>query len=730
MIRSITQGDKIRMTRAIEHEFPAAELDRLAEAESWRKEIYRPMYSIHKWWAKRLGTVFRAISLGSTLDSGKNTWSHFYDDRCGEGKVILDPFMGSGTTLGEAIKLGMKPIGCDINPVSSFIVRQSLTRVSIDELESELESIEKDTSHRIKKYYKTTLPSGEEADVLYFFWVKTVDTPDAETLSLFSSYVFSKNAYASKKPKAKILCPSCWEIVTDRYDSTQTNCCFCGHIFNPQSGPAKGQFVYDSKGTSHKIKSLVWDNGSPPRHKLYALMALTKDGEKVYLKPTEEDLQLYDEARKELEKIECDLPLPNMEIRPGHNTNQARSYQYKNWRDFFNDRQLLCLGILLQRIKNIPKKDIREAFLCLFSGALEFNNMFCSFKGEGTGAVRHLFSHHILKPERVPLENNVWGTKKSSGSFTSLFKSRLIKAKEYLDSPFELSTDHTKNKGKINKVPLGREINCFISSSYEEFEKNSDSALVLNGDSSNLPIPDSCVDAVVTDPPYFDFIHYSELSDFFYAWLSPALKSEYEFFGKNTSGDDGEVQQSDPLDFSRNLGKVFLECHRVMKPDAVLVFSFHHSRPEGWLAIYNAVCSGKLTFVAAHPVKAEMSVSSPKSGTRDPINLDAILVCKKVVNEEPEITGLDKLSILAKLRMERLESFGRKLTESDKRVVLAGEVLVYSSRAGLDNTSTKNLLEKVYESNSKELLNTWMNTSCTETEHQTDIHRGLNVNGL
>jgi putative DNA methylase len=38
--------------------------------------------------------------------------------------------MGSGTTLGEALKLGAKAVGCDINPVSTFLVRQAFTRVS------------------------------------------------------------------------------------------------------------------------------------------------------------------------------------------------------------------------------------------------------------------------------------------------------------------------------------------------------------------------------------------------------------------------------------------------------------------------------------------------------------------------------------------------------------------------------------------------------------------------
>ena len=62
---------------------------------------------------------------------------------------------------------------------------------------------------------------------------------------------------------------------------------------------------------------------------------------------------------------------------------------------------------------------------------LEFNNLFASYKGEGTGAVRHMFSHHILKPERTPIEANVWGTPKSSGSFSNLFRSRLLRAIEY-----------------------------------------------------------------------------------------------------------------------------------------------------------------------------------------------------------------------------------------------------------------------------------------------------------
>ena len=66
------------MSRLIETKFPYARLSVVAEAESWRKEVYRPVYYMHKWWARRLGSVFRGILLGACLNEGEDFWSRFY----------------------------------------------------------------------------------------------------------------------------------------------------------------------------------------------------------------------------------------------------------------------------------------------------------------------------------------------------------------------------------------------------------------------------------------------------------------------------------------------------------------------------------------------------------------------------------------------------------------------------------------------------------------------------
>ena len=664
---------------ALEAKFPTAEISRLAERESWRKELNRPPYHIHKWWATRLGSVFRGITLGALTGADSDIWETFYKRHHLKDKVVLDPFMGSGTTLGEALKLGARAIGCDINPVSTFMVRQALTHVAEAELRQEFAELEAAVAPEIRRYHTTCDPkTGQDIPVLYFFWCKTVTTAKGEDVPLFSRYVFAQHAYAKKKPDAWTVCASCWEVFTCRYDAEWVHCAHCGHGFNPQDGPAKGQHVRDRDGSCYRIKDLLPEDGSPPSHRLYALLALRPDGEKVYLAARPEDHALYAEAQARLRREI--LPLPTMDVRRGHNTNQARGYNYRFWRQFFNDRQLLCLGILLRHILEIDDERVREQMLCLFSSTLEFNNLFCSYKGEGTGAVRHMFSHHILKPERTPLENSVWGTAKSSGTFSTLFESRLLRAKHYLRNPFELQLayDLFGTANGTRKVVASAPLDPECVETWDELHSKPGSVMVLNGDSAQLPLPDASVDAVVTDPPYFDFVHYSELSDFFFAWLAKPLAYRYPWMAKADSSDKGEVQNKDPRTFAHQLSRVFSECCRVMKPDAVLAFSFHHSRPEGWAAIHEALQRAGLGVATAYAVHGELRVSSPKAAARNPISVDAILVCRKRNNDKTG-QGTDDT---ARIRgMNDLASADSPQSRGDRFVVAAAGELVRTNEA-------------------------------------------------
>ena len=681
---------------ALESDFPQIEISQIAEQESWRKEINRPIYHIHKWWATRLGSVFRGITLGALSQPGTDIWEQFYKTHDLAGKVVLEPFMGSGTTLGEAVKLGAKAVGCDINPVSTFLVRQAFTPVSEAELRAAFKRLERDVAPEIRRYYQTRDPqTGELIQVLYYFWVKTVTTPEGEVIPLLSRYVFSQDAYPKKKPRAQIVCPNCWGVQEDRYDATDLRCQHCGNQFNPQKGPAAGQYVTAESGQRYRIKELLPQDGSPPSHRMYAMMALRADGSKVYLPVRDEDLALYEEAQVRLSQET--LPLPETSVRPGHNTDQAHGYNYTHWRDFFNARQLLCLGLLLREILTIDDLAVQEQMLCLFSSTLEFNNLFCSFKGEGTGAVRHMFSNHILKPERAPLENSVWGTNKSSGTFSTLFESRLLRAKRYLDEPFEIALkhDHNGNRAGSNKIVASHPIRARRVETWAELEAAEHGLMVLNGDSSRLPVPDGSVDAVVTDPPYFDFVHYSELSDFFFAWLSPVLRHRYPWMAREDSSDQGEVQHKDPRVFAHQLASVFTEACRVLKDDGVLAFSFHHSRAEGWAAIYEAISEAGLAVVAAHPVHAELRGASPKTAAKDPISLDAILVCRKKAFALHRSSAIQDVRQSVDALSSRLQAAGLRISAGDRFVIGAAQTLIARAADDLSFDEIKEHLETI-----------------------------------
>src|SRR5207245_11603244 len=106
--------------------FPFEFLSQVAERESWRKELHRPIYHIHKWWAHRLGSVCRGVLLGAANPQSFDLEQEFYSKHRLADVSVLDPFMGSGTTLGEAHKLGMIALGRDINPVAVQAVSVAL----------------------------------------------------------------------------------------------------------------------------------------------------------------------------------------------------------------------------------------------------------------------------------------------------------------------------------------------------------------------------------------------------------------------------------------------------------------------------------------------------------------------------------------------------------------------------------------------------------------------------
>src|SRR5258708_10914456 len=149
--------------------FPVEFISRLGERESWRKEVHRPIYHVHKWWAKRLGSVFRGILLGTTLPEASDLPAEFYKTHNFSNLTVFDPFMGSGTTIGEAHKLGLTAIGRDINPVAAEAVSTALGPMDRRKIQDAFDDLSDGVGKRIRELYQSRDSRGRPCDVLYYF---------------------------------------------------------------------------------------------------------------------------------------------------------------------------------------------------------------------------------------------------------------------------------------------------------------------------------------------------------------------------------------------------------------------------------------------------------------------------------------------------------------------------------------------------------------------------------
>ena len=157
--------------------------------------------------------------------------------------------------------------------------------------------------------------------------------------------------------------------------------------------------------------------------------------------------------------------------------------------------------------------------------------------------------------------------------------------------------------------------------------------MLMSGDSSYLPIPDNSVDTVITDPPYFGNVMYSELSEFFYAWLRLALKDKYEYFRSEHVPNEteiivNEVQGKTERNFIEGLTAVFKEANRKLRDDGLMVFTFHHQEEKAWGAVLQSVLNAGFYISAIYPVQSEMATSThifQKANVR----YDMVVVCRK-----------------------------------------------------------------------------------------------------
>lgn len=194
--------------------FPVGFVSQLSHHE---RSSFKPVYSMTKWYARRSSSSFRATLLGLGLDPSADFRDAFYqnhqDNPDFDHGIILDPFMGGGTTIVEALRLGHKAIGVDLNPVAWFSVKTETTKVDLDELRDAFRRIERNVAEDIFHYYTTGCPCcGNDARAMHTFWVKRAPCSHEECdeeVHLFRDYIIGQRRNDAPVEYFEVDCPEC-----------------------------------------------------------------------------------------------------------------------------------------------------------------------------------------------------------------------------------------------------------------------------------------------------------------------------------------------------------------------------------------------------------------------------------------------------------------------------------------------------------------------------------------
>jgi len=139
---------------------------------------------------------------------------------------------------------------------------------------------------------------------------------------------------------------------------------------------------------------------------------------------------------------------------------------------------------------------------------------------------------------------------------------------------------------------------------------------VIQASATKLPYPDNYFDAIFTDPPYYDNVYYSNLSDFFYVWLKRTLGDLYpDMFSTPLTPKSKEIV-ADPIRhqnkkeaqnfFEKNLNKSFQEIYRVLKPNGIITIVYTHKSTSGWEVLINSLLDSGLVVTTSWPIHTEM----------------------------------------------------------------------------------------------------------------------------
>jgi adenine-specific DNA methylase len=348
--------------------------------------------------------------------------------------------------------------------------------------------------------------------------------------------------------------------------------------------------------------------------------ATTPNGKKTFKKyrlPTEEEIKAAHVEIEDLEEAFSDIPfgMPEEPTPTGGGSGASRAfslhnYGMKKWRDLFTPRQLLAMGTFVKHTRK---------------------------------AIEDITQRRLVRTDiAVGKSDDLQKEAESIGAYLSLCLDRLVdyssamctwhNSKEQMRNTFgrfalpiiwdftEVSpvSDTTGNyKGALEWVSL------FITHALNTCVHASGVQVRIQ---SAVSVTEDKLDLVLTDPPYYDAIPYSDLMDFFHIWLR---RNQYGFIPQIDSvfreplspkwdreKRDGELiddesrfggdKAASKKSYEDGMGRAFQKINEGLSDNGRLVVVFANKEVDAWETLIGALIRGGAIVTASWPIQTEM----------------------------------------------------------------------------------------------------------------------------
>lgn len=526
-----------------------------------------------------------------------------------ETPLVVDPFAGGGSIPLEALRLGCDAFASDLNPVACLILKVMLEDIPRHgpKLAEELRKVGKEIKEAAEKELKEFYPDDPDGSKpIAYLWARTVkcEAPNCGAeIPLMRSFWLCKKTNRKRALKAKfkrqkerdkspeiefeIFEPLLEkEVHEGTVSHAKAKCMACGSVLPPDR--VRAQLASQCGGAD-----VIFDgNGNRTGGaKLLAIVTLTPgESGRHYRLPNDKDYKSVWKAHKQLDEISKKKlpgglsPIPDEPTPVGGGSGAGRAfsiqkYGMKQWANLFSCRQKLSLSTLNRNIYG--EKKLNVGLMLALGKLVDLSNAVCPWEPKAECA-RNVLSNGRISPawgfaEGVPISD-------SSASFIVC-----------LDN---------LSKGLMSIGPI---------------EPNAEMQL---NPAQKSPLPDQTASIWFTDPPYYDAIPYSDLSDFFFVWLkraaldNPLMCDPFDKQNPLTPKNDETIwdetrnsngRPKDPQFFEDSMAQAFAEAKRIISEKGISCVVFAHKTTEGWEALLSGMIKGGWVITGSWPIATEQA---------------------------------------------------------------------------------------------------------------------------